>query len=198
MCYAQVAMAGANIGMTLLGNRQQDKQIGSEIAKLNAQKREKVREMNYNIANLSQEQRDQFDQAVTQLQGNSINSIRNQGMIEAALGETGLEGRSMDSVMREVRGQDARVADSIRDSYGKSWTGLQYAKESSVMETQSSLDGMPTIKGPSGFSRALGIVEAGVSGYSTGGKIAQIGKDTGLTSKAGALLSKVGANLGIS
>lgn len=32
------------------------------------------------------------------------------------------------------------------------------------METQSSLDGMPTIKGPSAFARTLGVVNAGVSG----------------------------------
>lgn len=179
MCYAQVAMAAVNVGMQVMGNNKEDKEIGAQIAKLNAQKQQKVRELNYNLAALSQEQRDQFDAAVTQLQGNSINSIRNQGMLEAALGDTNLEGRSMDSVMREVRGQDARVADSIRDNYGKSWTGLQYQKETNIMETQSSLDGMPTIKGPSAFSRTMGIINAGAEGWSMGGSWADMAKGGG-------------------
>lgn len=173
MCGPALAMAGASVGMQLLGNRAEDKAIGQQIAAQNAMKQQKVRELNYNLASLSREQVDQFDQAVTQLQGQSINSLRNQGMLYAALGETNLEGRSMDAVMREVEGQDARVSDSIRDSYGKSWQGLQYAKETNILETQSSLDGMPKIKTPSAFGRTLGVIGAGLDGFGMGGDVAK-------------------------
>lgn len=179
MCYAQIAMMAVNVGMQVMGNNKEDKAIGAEIGKLNAQKQQKVRELNYNISSLSREQVDQFDQAVTQLQGNSINSIRNQGMLEAALGETNLQGRSTDSVLREVQGQDARVADSIRDNYKRSFQGLQYAKETNILETQSSLDGMPTIKGPSAFSRTMGIINAGAEGWSMGGSWSSMAQGAG-------------------
>lgn len=169
MCWIQIGMAAVGVAGKLMGNKKEDKAIGEEIGKLNAQKQETVRQLNYEIAGLDQEQRDQFDQAVSQLQANSINSIRNQGMIRAALGETNLEGRSMDAVMREVEGQDARVADSIRDNYARSWTGIQANKISGVLQTQSSLDGMPTIKGPSAFARTMGVMQAGVQGWMGGG-----------------------------
>lgn len=183
--------AGAAIGgiSSIMGLREQNKEIGRQIAAQNAQKTLMVREMNYNLSSLDQEQKDQFDQAVTTLQGNSVNSIRNQGMIEAALGESNLEGRTMDAVMREVRGQDARVADSIRDSYGKSWTGLQNAKETSIMETQSSLDGMPQIRGPSTFSQILSVGTGALQGAQMGHSLESAYKG------AKGLVTKVGANI---
>lgn len=163
-----IGMAAVGAMSAMSGQRDQAKQMGSQIAAQNAQKKEVVRQMNYEIASIDAEQRDLYDDAIAQLQGNSINALRNQGMIAAAFGESGLEGRSVDAALREVKGQDARVADSIRGSFQKGFAGNQYAKEVAVLNADSSIKGMPKITGPSTVSNILGVVNGGLSGAATG------------------------------
>lgn len=182
MCNQAYAMAGGSVlgGISgFQGAKDQARQISEQIAAQNATKVQMVKTMNYDLANLSQEQRDQYDQAVAQLQGNSINSIRNQGMIRAAIGESNLEGRSMDRVLREVEGQDARVADSIRGSYKDSFQGLQQQKEVTVLNADAQIRGMPKINKPSSTSVMLGIASSMMSGASTAGQLYGMGADAG-------------------
>lgn len=182
MCNQAYAMAGGAVlgGISgFQGAKDQARQISEQIAAQNATKVQVVKTMNYDLANLSQEQRDQYDQAVAQLQGNSINSIRNQGMIRAAIGESNLEGRSMDRVLREVEGQDARVADSIRGSFKDSFVGLQQQKETTVLNADAQIKGMPKINKPSSTSVMLGIASSMMSGASTAGQLYGMGADAG-------------------
>lgn len=182
MCNQAYAMAGGAVlgGISgYQGAKDQARQISEQIAAQNATKVQMVKTMNYDLANLSQEQRDQYDQAVAQLQGNSINSIRNQGMIRAAIGESNLEGRSMDRVLREVEGHDAQVADSIRGSFKDSFQGLQQQKEVTVLNADAQIKGMPKINKPSSTSVMLGIASSMMSGASTAGQLYGMGADAG-------------------
>lgn len=168
MCWIMAAMAAVGAVSAASGQKDANKQLGSQIVAQNAQKLETVRQMNYELASIDAEKRDQYDDAVAQLQGNSINALRNQGMLAAAFGESNLEGRSVDAALREVRGQDARVADSIRGSFTKGQAGQNYAKEVAVLNADSSIKGMPRISGPSTASNVLGVVNGGLSGAATG------------------------------
>ena len=171
MCWVMATMAtmaAVSVAGAVSGQKDQQKMIGSQIAAQNAQKQETVKQMNYDIASKSAEQRDAYDEAVSQLQGNSINALRNQGSIQAAFGESNLEGRSVDAALREVRGQDARVADSVRAGSEKQIASSQYGKEMAVLNADSSIKGMPRITGPSTASNVLGAVNAGLQGASMG------------------------------
>lgn len=172
MCTPLMAV-GAGVGAlgSIVGMGETDRQVGEAVAAQNAQKLNIVRQMNYDIQNISAEQRDQYDDAIAQLQSGSINALRNQGMIEAAFGEAGIEGRSVRAALREVRGQDARVADSIRGSYAKAWAGGEQAKRAAVINADSSIKGMPKISGPSTASRILGVVSGGLSGAAMGANL---------------------------
>lgn len=167
---AAAAGTGAVVGgaSAIVGARDNAKAIGEQIAAQNAQKLAMVKSLNYDLVNLSQEQRDQYDQAVAQLQANSINSIRNQGMIRAAFGESGVEGRSVDRVIREVEGQDSRVADSIKGSFKDSFAGLQQQKEAAVLSADAQIKGLPKINKPSSAAVALNIASGIMQGGSAG------------------------------
>lgn len=178
MCWVMAAMAVVGAVSAASGQKDAQKQLGSQIVAQNAQKLETVRQMNYELASIDAEKRDQYDDAVAQLQGNSINAMRNQGMLAAAFGESNLEGRSVDAALREVRGQDARVADSIRGSFTKGQAGQNYAKEVAVLNADSSIKGMPRISGPSTASNVLGVVNGGLSGAAMGANM------TGMAAKA--------------
>lgn len=196
MCNQAYAMAGGAVigGISgYQGAKDQAKQISEQIAAQNATKLATVKTMNYDLANLSQEQRDQYDQAIAQLQANSVNSIRNQGMVRAAFGESGVEGRSVDRAMREIEGQDARVADSIKWSYKDSFVGLQQQKEVAVLNADAQIKGMPKINKPSSTSVMLGIASSMMSGASMGGQMYGMGADAGAWGGGGG----TGANTGM-
>lgn len=184
-----IAMAVVGGVSAIAGQKEADKQMGAQVAAQEATKQNMIRTMNYDIASKSQEQRDLYEQAVAQLQANSINSIRNQGMLAAALGETGLEGNSVDRVMREVEGQDARVADSIRGDFSKQFGAAQYNKELDVINAEGALKGIPKITGPSTASRILGVVNGGLSGAQTGMSL-----KTGLNNLEASRSKATGAN----
>lgn len=183
MCNQAYAMAGGSVLGGISGYqsaKDEAKAISNQIAAQNATKIQMVKTMNYDLANLSQEQRDQYDQAIAQLQSNSINSIRNQGMIRSAFFESGVEGRSVDAALREVEGQDARVKDSIRGSYKDSFYGIQQQKEVTVLNTDAQIKGMPKINKPSSTSVMLGIASSMMSGASMGGQMYGMGAEAGM------------------
>lgn len=165
---AAVVMGGAGMASAISGQRDQDKAMGRAVAQQNAQKQEIVRQMNYEAVAGNQEKRDQFDQAVVQLSENSINAIRNQGMLQAAFAESGVEGRSVDAVLREARGQEARNADSTRAGYENVERGINYNIETGQLSTIGQIKGMGKIEGPSTASRVLGVINGGLQGASTG------------------------------
>lgn len=188
MCSPTAAMVGGSVvgGMSAYANaKDQAKQIGEQIAAQNATKLSLVKSMNYDLVNLSQEQRDNYDQAIAQLQSNSINAIRNQGMLRVAFGESGLEGRSVNATLREVSGQESRVADSIRGSYMDSFYGLQQQKEMAVLNADAQIKGMPTINKPSSSAVMLNIASSMVNGASTGNTLYNTGTTIINNSKKG-------------
>ena len=169
MCaFIPIAMAAVSMIGAAAANRTANKQIGAKIAAQNAQKQELIRQNNYQNVAIDQQTRDQYDQAVATLTENNINAIRNQGMLEAAFGESGLSGRSVDAVLRDTQGQIARSNDSTRASFENQFRGAQYNKETGTQSAVASVNGMPQIVGPSALSQNLGVINAGLSGAAAG------------------------------
>ncbi|UCR90942.1 putative internal virion protein B [Ralstonia phage RpY2] len=160
----------AVVGMASAASAQKDQadQIGDARAAQAGQARQLIKQMNYKDGQLNQEDRNAYEQAQQQLETNSINAMRNRGMIEAAFAESGVEGRSVDSVIREVKGQDARVADSIRADYMNQRRGIQSASEQNYMETTGAISGQAKIRGPSNVSQTLQVINGGMQGAQAG------------------------------
>lgn len=169
MCSAAGVIGGVIGGANAyMGAKENAAEIGNQIAAQNASKLSTIKSMNYELANLSQGQRDQYAATVTQLQEASIQSIRNQGTIRAAMGDSGLEGRSMDAVMREVEGQDLRASESLKANYMDSFWSIQSQKETTVLNADAAIKGMPTIRKPSSTAVMLGVVSGAINGSTAG------------------------------
>ena len=166
-----IGMAVLGTAAAISGQKDQADAIGNQKQAAAAQARELVKQMNYKDVSLNQQDRDNYDAAVKQLEENSINAIRNRGMIEAAFAETGIEGRSVDALIREVEGSDARRADSIRADYTTKRRGIQYESEMSHSQTEGAITGMPKISGPSAVSSALGVINGGLAGAAAGSSL---------------------------
>ena len=70
-----------------------------------------------------------YDEALAGLYQNSLNAFRNNSMVDAALGETGLEGRSQERVSRDVKGQSERQNDNIQSSFENAIYSIKSKKD---------------------------------------------------------------------
>ncbi|ATN92935.1 internal virion protein [Ralstonia phage RPSC1] len=154
------------------GQKDQADAIGAQRVQQQKQGVQAIKMMNYKDTELQGQDRDNYDQAVAALTDSNINSLRNRAAVEAAMGETGVEGRSMDAVMRDVEGQKARTDDSIRDNYSRQRRGIQVEGEMNYESTKATLGGFATIRGPSALSDTLGVINGGMQGYAAGSSMA--------------------------
>lgn len=193
MCEPMTIMAGMSaVGAAGAANGQRAaaKQAGMAIAQQNAQKQEIIREMNYAAVAGQQDAINVRDEAVQQMTELNINAIRNQGMVEAAFGESGVEGRSQNAVLREVQGTQSRQVDAIRQGVTEKERAIQYNIETGQLSAIGQIKGMGKITGPDSTTQFLGILGGAASGAASGLQLA-----SGLQS-AGILKASTGANTG--
>lgn len=74
------------------------------------------------------------DNAQSEMYQLSLNALRNNSLVEVALGESGLEGRSQKAVARDVRGQGERQKDNIQSSYENAIYSIKSQKDSLHVE----------------------------------------------------------------
>lgn len=120
-----------------------------------------------------------YDEALAGLYQNSLNAFRNNSMVDAALGETGLEGRSQERVSRDVKGQSERQNDNIQSSFENAIYSIKSKKDALYVTYKSDVEylrdftGTQFTKGISGLMKiadstaqgaALGAITGGAGG----------------------------------
>ena len=149
-----------------------------------------------------------YDEALSGLYQNSLNAFRNNSMVDAALGETGLEGRSQERVSRDVKGQTERQNDNIQSSFENAIYSIKSKKDALYVTYKSDVDylrdftGTQFTKGISGLMKiadataqgaALGAVTGGAGGAFASGAASAAG---GATSGGFSAATMSGATLG--
>ena len=149
-----------------------------------------------------------YDEALAGLYQNSLNAFRNNSMVDAALGETGLEGRSQERVSRDVKGQTERQNDNIQSSFENAIYSIKSKKDALYVTYKSDVEylrdftGTQFTKGISGLMKiadataqgaALGAVTGGAGGAFASGAASAAG---GATSGGFSAATMSGATLG--
>lgn len=149
-----------------------------------------------------------YDEALSGLYQNSLNAFRNNSMVDAALGETGLEGRSQERVSRDVKGQTERQNDNIQSSFENAIYSIKSKKDALYVTYKSDVEylrdftGTQFTKGISGLMKiadataqgaALGAVTGGAGGAFASGVSSAAG---GATSGGFSAATMSGATLG--
>ena len=134
-----------------------------------------------------------YDEALSGLYQNSLNAFRNNAMVDAALGETGLEGRSQERVSRDVKGQTERQNDNIQSSFENAIYSIKSKKDALYVTYKSDVDylrdftGTQFTKGISGLMKiadstaqgaALGAITGGAGGAFASGATSAAGGAT--------------------
>lgn len=117
-----------------------------------------------------------YDEALAGLYQNSLNAFRNNSMMDAALGETGLEGRSQERVSRDVKGQTERQNDNIQSSFENAIYSIKSKKDALYVTYKSDVEylrdftGTQFTKGISGLMKIADATALGATlGAVTGG-----------------------------
>ncbi|MGT3070883.1 virion core protein, T7 gp14 family [Pseudomonas putida] len=126
----------------------------------------------YNFANQSTDLEVQAaaEQAAADLSSTQTNSIMNIAALRAAVSETGMEGNSMDRVMRIAKGSDLRAEDSIRDNFKRTVAQSLLIKQTNQIGTQQRLNELRrqvVNSQPSKWAQLLSLGQQAGNAYST-------------------------------
>ena len=182
-----MAVAGAAMSAS-----SQAKAEGAAIDQQNRQAQEMVKQMNYNDANLKMQERDLKEQQMAELTETTLNGIRNQGMVRAAIAESGLEGNSLNRIERQVEGDTAKERAGITESYNRDYAAIFGNRLSNIENTQSSIRGQGRIQKTSPLAHALNVASAGAKGYMMGQSMSGGGGSEGAAPISAAVGTKVG------
>lgn len=196
-------VAGAVIGGIIGG--------GSSINSISKQNKQKTkaflkqmeylqRNYNYNQAALDRQERSRYDSALVDLFTMSLNSYQSNSQLEAALAETGTEGRSSEKILQTVRGQSARQVTSYKEAYLNDVWNIRGQKEALYISTKAEVEqakdqlSASYIHGTQAFGQFVNGVAMGAAlGAATAGAASAVGGAIG-GQTGGMLAAEVGVD----
>lgn len=150
---------------------------------------------NYNQAALDKQERSLYDNALGELFQLSFNAYQNNAQIEAAIAETGLEGRSQEKIGQVIKGQTERQETATKEAYMMDVWNVRSQKDALYIQTKASVEqardnlNNSLIGGSKAFQQFLGSTLQGAAmGAATAGTLgaASSALTTGATGATGA------------
>lgn len=162
---------------------------------------------NYNQASLDRQERSMYDSALGELFSLSLNAYQNNSQIEAAIAETGLDGRSQDKIKQTISGQTLRQETATKEAYLNDVWNVRFQKDALYIQTKASVEqardnlNNNLIGGSRAFQQFLnGAITGAAMGAATAGIGSAIGGALGgatASTATGALSGGAGAAGGV-
>jgi selenocysteine-specific translation elongation factor len=167
--------------------------VGSKVDKENRKRIEEdykaqvsamVQNYNYATQTTDLEVQAASEQASADLSNMQTNSIMNIAALRAATSETGLEGNSMERVMRIAKGSDLRAEDSVKENHSRTVAQSLLIKQTNQISTQTNLNELRRSvvnSQPSKWTQLLSLGQQAAGSMSSmgGSKGGQTGANTG-------------------
>lgn len=189
---SSVIVAGAIIGGVIgggssligikKGNRSQIKAFKKQMQYLQMN-------YNYNQAALDRQERSMYDSAMVELFNLSVNAHQNNAQIEAALAETGTEGRSSKKIEQTIHGQTARQETFVKEAYTQQVWDVRGKKDALYISTKAEVDQSKDALRSNlvgGFPAFMQVLSSAAQGAVIGAATAGVGSALGSALKAGA------------
>lgn len=144
---------------------------------------------NYNQAALDRQERSMYDSAMVELFNLSVNAHQNNAQIEAALAETGTEGRSSKKIEQTVHGQTARQETAIKESYTQQVWDVRGKKDALYISTKAEVDQSKDALRSNlvgGFPAFMQVLSSAAQGAAMGAATAGAGSALGSALSTGA------------
>lgn len=159
---------------------------------------------NYNQASLDRQERSMYDSALGELFSLSLNAYQNNSQIEAAIAETGLDGRSQDKIKQTISGQTLRQETATKEAYLNDVWNVRFQKDALYIQTKASVEqardnlNNNLIGGSRAFQQFLsGAVTGAAMGVTTAGIGSAVGGALGGAASSAAASTATGASAGI-
>lgn len=158
---------------------------------------------NYNQAALDRQERSMYDSALGELFSLSLNAYQNNSQVEAAIAETGLDGRSQDKIKQTISGQTLRQETATKEAYLNDVWNVRFQKDALYIQTKASVEqardnlNNNLIGGSRAFQQFLsGAITGAAMGAATAGIGSAVGGALGGATggQAGGMLA---ANVGV-
>lgn len=187
---------GAAVGAVVGGGSSiygMNKQNRNTLAAFKKQMKYLQTNYNYNQAALDRQERSMYDNALGELFTLSLNAYQNNSQIEAAIAETGLEGRSQEKIGQVIKGQTERQETATKEAYMMDVWNVRSQKDALYIQTKASVEqardnlNNDLIYGSKAFQQFLGST---LQGASIGAATAGIGSAAAGAISAGAAGAK--------
>lgn len=159
---------------------------------------------NYNQASLDRQERSMYDSALGELFSLSLNAYQSNSQIEAAIAETGLDGRSQDKIKQTISGQTLRQETATKEAYLNDVWNVRFQKDALYIQTKASVEqardnlNNNLIGGSSAFQQFLsGAINGAAMGAATAGIGSAVGGALGGVTSSAATSTATGASAGI-
>lgn len=159
---------------------------------------------NYNQASLDRQERSMYDSALGELFSLSLNAYQNNSQIEAAIAETGLDGRSQDKIKQTISGQTLRQETATKEAYLNDVWNVRFQKDALYIQTKASVEqardnlNNNLIGGSRAFQQFLsGAITGAAMGAATAGVGSAVGGALGGATSSAATSTATGASAGI-
>ena len=189
---SSVIVAGAVIGAVVgggsslygikKGNRNQIKAFKKQMQYLQMN-------YNYNQAALDRQERSMYDSAMVELFTLSVNAHQNNAQIEAALAETGTEGRSSKKIEQTVHGQTARQETAVKEAYTQQVWDVRGKKDALYISTKADVEQSKDVLRSNlvgGFPAFMQVLSSAAQGAAIGAATAGAGSALGSALSTGA------------
>ena len=182
---------GAAVGAVTFGGSSiygMNKQNRNALAAFKKQMQYLQTNYNYNQAALDRQERSMYDNALGELFALSLNAYQNNSQIEAAIADTGLEGRSQEKIEQTVRGQTARQETATKEAYMMDVWNVRSQKDALYIQTKASVEqardnlNNNLIYGSKAFQQFLG---SAIQGAAIGASVAGLGSSAASATSAG-------------
>lgn len=179
-----IAMAVVAVAGSAMASHDKAKAEGNAEDARRKSQIEMVKQMNVANADLALESKDKYDQAQQQLTEVNLKSLRNKGMVAAAIGESNIAGNSMGRIKRVTQAETDRERVGIMDNYQRDYGTIFANQVGNVENTKSALKSSQPVHRTGKLAMALDAVSAGAGGYAQGSAIAG-SKGSSTTAKGG-------------
>lgn len=159
---------------------------------------------NYNQASLDRQERSMYDSALGELFSLSLNAYQNNSQIEAAIAETGLDGRSQDKIKQTISGQTLRQETTTKEAYLNDVWNVRFQKDALYIQTKASVEqardnlNNNLIGGSRAFQQFLsGAITGAAMGAATAGVGSAAGGALGGAASSATASTATGASAGI-
>lgn len=171
-----MAIAAASSSASALQGNQANAQMTDQMRR---QKIEMLRSANTNDQSMKLEDKQNVLDTRTQLSDNNMNNVRQMGVVRQAIGESGLQGNSMDRIARITQGDMLREAVGVNENYQRDYSQILGKRISNAENTNNQINQMmePKVRSVAGmlkqpstlFNMGMSAASAYASSHASGG-----------------------------